>query len=59
MKKYRVVLERTLFSETTIEADSPKDAMKKAWEAADRLLQLQPITDSLGEVEVYSVEVVE
>lgn len=56
MKRYQVILERTSFTQLVIEANDDEAAQEKAWEAAVLLEKLQPITDDLGEINVYSVE---
>ena len=59
MKTYRVLIERTMFTEIVIEAKNDDDAERKAWDAAIAMEKANPITDELGEVGVYSVEVME
>lgn len=56
MKKYAVLLERTMFTEVVIEAENDDDAERKAWDAAIAMEKANPITDDLGEIAVYSVE---
>lgn len=56
MKRYKVTLERTLFTELVIEAKDDEAARQKAWEAAVSMEKIQPMTDTLGEVEVFNVE---
>lgn len=56
MKRYKVTLERTSFTELIIEAKNDEAAQDKAWEAAVLLKKLQPITDDMGEVGVHTVE---
>ena len=59
MKKYRVLIERTMFTEVVIEAKNDDDAYRKVWDAAIAYEKANPITDELGEIAVRSVEVME
>ena len=59
MKKYAVLIERTMFTEVVIEAADDEEADRKAWDAAIAYEKANPITDELGEIAVRSVEVME
>ena len=56
MKKYKVMIERTMFYEMVVEAINDEEADRKAWDAAIEYEKEHPITDDLGEISVYSVE---